>query len=120
MTAQLLEYTSPSDVLVRRVQAARAASVRATVAPHREGNVIHASWGATQARACDVSRPAEVVPAPAVAPVAAAPAARLVWTERWIAVMVSLVALVFGVMLTTVVGAFLSVSNAPLVALVGG
>lgn len=120
MTAQLLEYTSPSDVLVRRVQAARAASVRATVAPHREGNVIHASWGATRARACDVSRPAEVLPAPVVAPVAAAPATRLVWTERGIAVMVSLVALVLGVMLTTVVGAFLSVSNAPLVAVIGG
>lgn len=115
MTAQLLEYTSPSDALVRRVRAARAASVRATVAPHREGNVIHATWGATEARACEVARPVAVAPRPA-----AATPTRLVWTSRGIAVMVTLVALVAGVMLTTLVGAFLSVSNAPLVALVGG
>lgn len=110
MTAQLLEYTSPSDALVRRVRTARAASVRATVAPHREGNVMHATWGATQARACDVARPAPLAPAPT----------QLVWTPRGVAVMVSLVAIVTGLMVSTLIGAFLAVSNEPLIAMIGG
>lgn len=112
MTAQLLEYTSSSDAIVRRVRAARAASVRATVAPHREGNVIHGSWGVAEARACDVSRPA--------AEVAQVAPTRLVWTDRGIAVMVSLVAALTGIVLTTLVSAFLAVSNEPIVALIGG
>ena len=120
MTAQLLEYTSPSDALVRRVRAARAASVRDTIAPHREGNVIHAPWATTQARACEVERPAAVVAAPGPVPAIEAAPARLVWTERGIAVILSLVAIVTGLMVTTLVSAFLAVSNEPLVALVAG
>lgn len=116
MTAQLLEYTSPSDALVRRVRAARAATV--TVAPHREGNVIHAPWGATQARACEIDR--QVVLAEVVPLVVQPAATRLELTPRGIAVLVSLVAIVTGVMLSTVVGAFLAVSDAPVTALIGG
>ncbi len=122
MTAQLLEYTSASDARVRRVRAARAASVRASVAPHRVDSRIQASWGTAQVRACEVARPAPVpvvAPHPAVAP-APTVATRLEWTPRGIAVIVSLVAIVTGVMLTTLVGAFLAVSDAPLVALVAG
>ncbi|MDO5534134.1 MAG: hypothetical protein Q4F65_05735 [Propionibacteriaceae bacterium] len=107
MTAQLLEYTSPSDVLVRRIQAARSASV-APVAPHRPA-VVRAEerWKVSEARACDVARPA-VAPAPASVPT------RLEWTPRGIAVMVLLVAVVIGVMCSTLVGAFLAISNEPL------
>lgn len=111
MTAQLLEYTSPSDVLVRRVKAARSASVP-TVAPHRPAAVrAQERWSASQARACEVSRPSV---APAVVVRAPQPT-RLVWTPRGMAVMVLLVALVAGVMLSTMVGAFLAVSNEPAV-----
>ncbi len=116
MTAQLLEYTSASDLRVRRVRAARAASAHVTVAPHRDAARIQASWGSTQVRACDVERPAALVPVGAPA----APATRLVWTDRGIAVMLALVVIVTGVMVTTLVNAFLAVSNAPVVALVGG
>ena len=78
MTAQLLEYTSPSDVLVRRVKAARSASVP-TVAPHRPAAVrAEERWSASQARACEVSRPSV---APAVV-VRAPQSTRLVWTPR--------------------------------------
>ena len=108
MTAQLLEYTSESDVIVRRVQAARSAST-ATAAPHRPAAVrAETRWGSAQARACEVSRPART-PQRAQAPAAT----RLEWTPRGIAVLVLMVALLAGVMLATLVGAFLSVSNEP-------
>ena len=111
MTAQLLEYTTPSDVLVRRVKAARSATSGAGVAHHRPATVrAEERWSQGQARACEVSRPA-AVPAPVARP--AAVPTRLEWTPRGIAVMVILVALVAGVMFSTMVGAFLAVSNEP-------
>lgn len=114
MTAQLLEYTSASDLRVRRVRAAVAASARPKVAPYREGNVIHGAWGPTQARACDVARTAAATVLIAPAPT------RLMWTPRGVTVMVVLVALMAGLMLTTAVGAFLTVSNAPFASIIGG
>lgn len=116
MTAQLLEYTSASDLRVRRVRAAFAASPHPKVAPHRGGNVIRVPWGPNRARACDVTR---TVAAPSTVLAAPAPT-RLVWTPRGIAVMVVLVALMAGLMLTTAIGSFLSVSNAPFATIIGG
>lgn len=114
MTAQLLEYTTPADVRARRVRAARAAALGAADARNPAQANPAARWSTQHARACEVSRPDG-----AVAPAApAAPArTRQVWTPRGVAVMVVLVTLVVGVMLATLVGAFLAVSNESAVAM---
>ena len=106
MTAQLLEYTPESASVVRRVQAARSASPVAASGRRPATFRAEERWAGSRARACDVSRPS--------GPRVAASASRLEWTPRGIAVMVLLVALLAGVMLATLVGAFLSVSNEPL------
>lgn len=87
-----------------RVAAARGA-VRG-VGADRRGR----AWTASGARACAEVRSVTSVARPAAAPSASG---RLYWTPRGVAVMVMLVAVVVGVMATTLVGAFLAVSNEP-------
>ena len=69
-----------------------------------------AAWTPRDARGCVNAGRAEGVRVDA----AAASGGRLTWTPRGIAVMVSLVAIVVGVMFATLVMAFLAVSNEPL------
>lgn len=107
MTAELLEYTSDSDVVVRRIRAAHSAA-SAVVEPRRPAAArAEERWVGTDVRSREVSRPPVVT-------YAAGPTSRLEWTPRGLAVMVVLVALIAGVMLSTLVGAFLSVSDEPI------
>lgn len=102
MAAMLVEY--PTIV---------ATPAPVPAAPRRR-DARTATWTPRDARGCVVARP-ETLAADAPAPGADAAGGRhLYWTPRGIAVMVSLVAIVTGVMLATLVMAFLAVSNEPI------
>lgn len=96
------------------------------VAPGRRasrGGGPVASVASVAVRACEVGRGSTGAPVAGAGRVSAAAAGsarvpvgggRLYWTQRGVAVMVSLVLLIAGLMLATVTGAYLAVSDAPL------
>lgn len=93
------------------------------VAPGRRASRGGGPVASVAVRACEVGRGsagAPVAGAGRVSAAAAGPArvpvggGRLYWTQRGVAVMVSLVLLIAGLMLATVTGAYLAVSDAPL------
>lgn len=93
------------------------------VAPGRRASRGGGPVASVAVRACEVGRGSTGAPVAGAGRVSAAAAGsarvpvgggRLYWTQRGIAVMVSLVLLIAGLMLATVTGAYLAVSDAPL------
>lgn len=115
MTAQLLDRplarSASGTIPTRSVPTRRGEPVGPARRASRQPAFGRQVSGHSSARACAAvgAQTAAVRP---VRPVAGG--GRLYWTARGLAVLVSLVLLVAGVMLATVVGAFLAVSNEPL------
>ncbi|WP_040160944.1 hypothetical protein [Nigerium massiliense] len=111
MTALLIDQV-PASAAKPRLRAVRGANVRPASAPQARRPVAEV-WRHVPANpaAC-----ADVVPAVPVAKPVAQPAAvlhRYEWTRRGLAVLLAAVGLLLAILLGTVVGVFLSISNEP-------
>lgn len=113
MTVHALEFSTVGGTRRRPARTGRPSSAHPSAGSRRPEPRRQAGWSGQGARGCTLTRDA-VRPVPPVA--GSVGGGRLYWTPRGVAVMVLLVAVAVGVMLATMVVAFLAVSDAPAVA----